>query len=592
MTDADVVPDGDALALAEEHRRSGRLAEAQAMCLRVLAVRPDEPKALHILGLMAHQSGNLAEAIDYLRRAVERAPEIALYHASLGEACRGAGRIEEAVSHARRALALKPDYPEALGNLALALASLGRFDQAEELLRRAITMDPQHPDLHLRLGAVLVYQGRFEEAQAALQQVLVLCPTSHDLFTLLGRVAFMRGSLELALAHYRRSLELKPDFAEASNGLGLVLHALGRFDEAACAFRRALVHDPNNTRIHLNLADAKTFGEGDPQLEAMQMLDRGDSLAEGERLYLHFALGKAYADLKQHARSFEHLLRGNALKREQIRYNEAATLAQFARIEAIFTPALLKKKARHGERSHLPVFVLGMPRSGTSLVEQILASHRCVFGAGELTILDEAFGAVRTDRDLLPYPDCLPALDAAGVKEIGTRYLAQVRRLAPAGVTRIIDKMPSNFLVLGLIHLALPNARIIHTIRDPVDTCISCFARLFTLEHNYMYDLGELGRYYRAYQRLMAHWHCALPRGRILDVRYEQLVADLEGGARRIVAHCGLDWDERCLTFHRTQRPVRTPSGMQVRRPIYTSSIGLRRHYEPFLGPLVAALGA
>jgi Flp pilus assembly protein TadD len=592
MTDVDVVPDRDALVLAEEHHREGRLAEAQAMCLRVLAVRPDEPKAMHILGLIAQQSGDFAGAIDQLRRAVARAPDVALYHARLGEACRLAGRTEEAVVHARRALELKPDYPEALGNLAVAMAGLGRLDEAAQLLRQAIAVEPLHPDFHLRLGFVLVSQGRLEEAQGALQQVLALCPTSHDAFNLLGRVAFMRGSLDAAAAHHRRALELRPDFADAHNDLGHALHALGRFAEAADTYCRALALDPGNTVIHFNLADAKTFTEDDAQLAAMQALARNSDLQERERTFLHFALGKAYADLKQHARSFEHLLAGNALRRAHLRYDETATLALLARIEATFTQPLLKKKARHGERAHLPIFILGMPRSGTSLVEQILASHPRVLGAGELTAMDETLGAVRTSHGLLPYPDCVSALDAAGIKDIGARYLAQVRRLAPTGPTRVTDKMPSNFLFAGLIHLVLPNARIIHTVRDPVDTCISCFSKLFTLEHNYTYDLAELGRYYRAYQRLMAHWHRVLPPGRILDVRYEELVADLDGQARRMIAHCGLDWDDRCLAFHRTQRPVRTPSAMQVRQPIHTRSIGLRRHYEPFLGPLLAALGS
>jgi tetratricopeptide (TPR) repeat protein len=585
------MPDGDALGLAEQYYCGGRLAEARAMCLHVLAARPDEPKALHILGLVAQQSGNFAEAIEHLERAVEHAPDVALYHASLGEAYRLAARTQEAITHARRALELKPDYAEALGNLALAMANLERLDEATALLRRAIAIEPQHPDLHLRLGFVLVSQSRFEEAQAALQQVLVLCPISHDAYNLLGRVAFMRGALELAQAHYRRALELKPDFADACSGVGHALYALGRFNEAADAYLRALALDPNNPRFHLNLAATKTFAEGDPQLAAMQALERSDRLPDSERLFLQFALGKVYADLNDHARSFEHWLRGNALKRAQIRYDEAATLALLARIEAIFTPALLKKKARHGERSHLPVFVVGMPRSGTSLAEQILASHPLVFGAGELPTLEEAIGAVRASCDLLPYPDWVPALEGARIKQIGTRYLAQVRRLSPAGKTRVTDKMPSNYLLIGIIHLALPNARIIHTVRDPVDTCISCFSRLFTSEHNYTYDLAELGRYYRGYQKLMAHWHRVLPPGRILDVRYEELVADLERAARRIITHCGLDWEPRCLAFHRTQRPVFTPSAMEVRQPIYTSSIGRRRFYEPFLGPLLAALG-
>jgi len=418
------------------------------MCLRVLATRPDEPKAQHILGLVAQRSGNFADAIEHFQRAVEHAPDVALYHASLGEACRLTARNKEAIAHARRALALKPDYAEALGNLALAMANLERPDEAVELLRRAVTTEPRNPDLHLRLGFVLVNQNRCEEAQATLEQVLALCPTSHDAFNLLGRVAFMRGSLDLALAHYGHALELKHDFVDAWSGVGDALHALGRFAEAADAYRRAMQLQPGDMRVHLNLSAAKTFTEGDPQLAAMQALECSDSVPAGERLFLHFALGKAYADLNDHARSFEHLLQGNALKRAQVHYDEAATLALLARIEAIFTSALLKKKARHGERSHLPVFVLGMPRSGTSLIEQILASHPLVFGAGELTTLEEVIGTVRASRDLLPYPDCIPALDGASIRRIGALYLTRMRDLAPADTNRVIDKTPSNYLFI------------------------------------------------------------------------------------------------------------------------------------------------
>jgi hypothetical protein len=231
-----------------------------------------------------------------------------------------------------------------------------------------------------------------------------------------------------------------------------------------------------------------------------------------------------------------------------------------------------------------------MPRSGTTLVEQILASHPLVHGAGELTSFEEVIGAIRTSGDLIPYPDFAPALDAATVKRIGEHYVAEMKRIAPTGTKRVTNKMPSNYIFLGLIHLALPNARIIHTIRDPVDTCISCFSKLFTLEQNYTYDMAELGRHYRRYQNLMTHWHRVLPQGRILEVRYEEVVADVEGQARRIIAHCGLDWDERCLAFHKTDRPVRTASAMQVRQPIYNLSVGRRRDYESFVRPLLAEL--
>jgi tetratricopeptide (TPR) repeat protein len=498
---------------------------------------------------------------------------------------------DDALEAYRKALAQSPKDPDTLHNIAIAAIGLGRLDEAVELLRRALAIEQRDPGLFLHLGAVLIDLGQIEEAAAALEQSLALAPASHDAINLMGRVAFMRGALDAALAHYRHALALKPDLADAYNGMGHVLHALGRFPEAADAYRNALARDPGNTRTYVNLADSKKFSTDDPDLLAIQALERDDGLPPGERMFLHFALGKAYADLEDHSRAFEHLLQANALKRSQIDYDEAATAAKFERTEAVFTPAFIKKKSRHGERSHLPVFILGMPRSGTTLVEQILASHPLVYGAGELTTLEEVIGAIRTSSDLYGYPDFVPALDAARVKRIGARYLAEIRRITPAGKTRVINKMPSNFLFTGLIHLALPNARIIHTIRNPLDTCISCFSKLFALEHNYTYDLAELGRYYLRYQRLMAHWRQALPQGRILDVHYEEVVADVEGQARRIIAYCGLDWDDRCLAFHQTVRPVRTASAIQVRQPIYNASIGRWRVHEPFLGPLLAELG-
>jgi tetratricopeptide (TPR) repeat protein len=622
--EADFVAHVDALMLAEKHRSGGRLDEAQALCRRILDAQPNEPNALHLLGLVALQSGKFADAFEHLRLAVQLAPDVALYHANLAEALRALNRPDEAECAYRRGLEIEPRFvqawknlgtmlrelrrfpeaieayrnaigqapndPDTLHNIALAVLGLNRLDEAAELLRRALTIEKRDPKLFLHLGAVLIDQGKIEEAAATLEQALALHPTSHDAINLMGRVAFRRGAFDAALAHYRHAVELKPDFSDAYSAMGNALHALGRFREAVDAYRNALALDPKNTSIYVNVADSKKFTEGDPQLLAMQAIERDDCLSPSERMFLHFALGKAYADLNDHARAFEHLLQGNALKRAQIIYDEAATAALFERIEAVFTPALIKKKSRHGERSHVPVFVLGMPRSGTTLVEQILASHPLVHGSGELTTLE---GVIRTQRasDVLSYPNFVPMLDAACVKRIGARYLAEMRRIAPTGKSRVINKMPSNYLFIGLIHLALPNARIIHTIRDPVDTCISCFSKLFTLEHSYTYDLAELGRYYRRYQKLMAHWNQVLPQGRILDVRYEDVVANLESQARRIIAHCGLDWDDRCLAFHQTERPVPTPSAMQVRQPIY-NKIGRWRVHEPFLGPLLAELRA
>jgi Sulfotransferase family len=305
---------------------------------------------------------------------------------------------------------------------------------------------------------------------------------------------------------------------------------------------------------------------------------------------LHFALGGAYEGLAQHDRAMDHWLRGNALKRRLIGYDEAAALGTFERIAAAFTPELMRRNAGGGDPSPLPIFIVGMPRSGTTLVEQVLASHPQVFGGGERRDLTSAMADVfGRDTEAAHFAERLAALTSEDFRRIGAAYLARVTPLAPAA-QRITDKMPANFRFVGIIHLALPNARIIHIRRDPVDTCLSCFSKLFGGKQPYSYDLAELGRYYRAYERLMAHWREALPADAMLEVQYEELVSAFAPQARRIVAHCGLEWDEACLAFHRTERPVRTASAAQVRQPIYQNAVGRGRAYGSMLAPLLEAL--
>jgi hypothetical protein len=301
-------------------------------------------------------------------------------------------------------------------------------------------------------------------------------------------------------------------------------------------------------------------------------------------------MGKAYGDIGAHERAFLSLLIGNALKRLRTRYDEAATIGILRRMQAAFDPKQMKRGAGLGDPSAAPVFIVGMPRSGTTLAEQILASHPNVFGAGEINDFQKAILALGGDAaGALGSPEVASLLSPDELQRIGAGYVARLGAMAPEA-TRIVNKTPENFRFLGLIHRALPNARIIHTRRDPVDTCLSCFSKLFFENLPFAYDLGELGRYYRAYDALMAHWRALLPQETLLEVQYEEVVDDLEGQARRIVAHCGLEWDPRCLDFHETERPVRTASVAQVRQPIYASAVGRWRPYEPFLGPLLSEL--
>jgi Sulfotransferase family len=373
------------------------------------------------------------------------------------------------------------------------------------------------------------------------------------------------------------------------NDLGAAHLVQGHIREAYAAFAAAVERAPRNAAIHLNLAGLARFTPDDPRLAALEKLaEAAPSLGEDDQIALNFALGKAHGDLNNTERSFRHLVNGNALKRRQIEYDEATTLAGFARMRAVFTPELMQTKRGSGDYSRIPIFIVGMPRSGSTLLEQILASHSGVFGAGEI----DDFAKAVTDLPGAPedFPEFISGLPHDDLRRLSRRYVNSVSAKAP-GVMRIVDKMLSNFAYVGLIHLALPNARIIHACRDPIDTCLSCFSLLFGDDLPYTYDLAELGRYYRAYATLMRHWRAILPEGVMLDVRYEDVVANLNRQARRLIAHCGLDWEDRCLEFHQTQRPVHTASVTQVRRPIYRSSVGRSQSYGALLGPLLDELG-
>ena len=575
----------------------GRFEEALAHYDRAVAADPAFVQAHSNRGNALQRLKRFADAEACYRRAIELAPKFPDAWNNLGTCLRELKRSDDAIAAYRSALELRPNDPETLDNLALALKDLEKYEEAAATLRAALAIEQRSDKIHLHYGSVLIDQHKIDEAAAATERALALNPNSHDAVNLLGRVAFERGELEPALAHYRRALSLKPDLADAYNNMGNVLKELGQLGEAQQAYLEALELDPKVSGVYVNLADSKKFKPGDPHIDAMEALAaQTDGLSKTDRMQLDFALSKAYADLKEHHRSFEHLLKGTAAKRSMIEYDEAAALSLFDRLERTFTPQLIRAKSGGGDASAVPIFVLGMPRSGTTLVEQILASHPKVHGAGELNTLNDVVLTVRgPDGNTLPYPEFMPSLDPPALKQIGARYVALLHELAAKDGQvgeRISDKMPSNYYFVGLIHLALPNARIIHTVRDPVDTCISCFSKLFTAEQNHTYDLGELGRYYRRYERLMAHWRRVLPKGRMLEVRYEDVVADLDGQARRIIDYCGLPWDDRCLAFHETDRPVRTASATQVRQPIYNSAVGRWKVYEEFLGPLLKELRA
>jgi len=561
--------------------------EAVTLLQKTLNQMPDSPEAHLDLGLAFAGIGHHKEAIQSFEKAISLNPEFTRAHSNLGFALQAVGRHNDAIAHFERAVSLAPEQAEVHSNLGNALQMLGRQTEAIMHYEKAVALKPDFAEAHSNLAWALRADNRREEAIQQFRKAIQMKPNYVSPYLNLATVLRDKSRYEEAIACYEQAIAIKPDSDKAYAQLGRTLVELGRIEEAHRVFDKGRKVAPQKINIYGAMADSHRFVVGDPLLAEMEELaKRKDALAEQDQILMHFALAKAYSDVVEHERSFRHLLAGNALKRRQINYDETETLGFFERIQSTFTPELMAKP-RRGNPSEVPIFVLGMPRSGTTLFEQILASHPKVFGAGELTEFGDQVGKLSAERGC--FPEVASALSAEQLQQLGARYVDRIKPLAP-GAERIIDKMPTNFCFVGLIHITLPKARIIHTRRDPVDTCLSCFSKLFAGDLPYAYELGELGRYYRAYERLMQHWREVLPEGAMLEVQYEALIADLEGQARRIVAYCGLEWSDMCLSFHRTQRPVQTASASQVRQPIYSSSVGRSRAYRDRLRPLFEGL--
>lgn len=613
--------------LGEICRLSGRIEEAITAGQTALALQPHYAAAANNLGIAYYDREDYERAAECYRRAIQQDPDFSDAYSNLGNALRAQKKPDEAIAAYTRAIELRPGFADAYSNLgtglrdakrsadaetayrkaltfkphsstilndlALAVMDQKRHQDAIAILRRSLDFDPKNPRSYVYLGTALNEEERSDEAIAAADHALSLEPDNAEALNLKGRALLDQNRPEPAMTLFRRVTELKPDSADAYNNIGNALKELGRPEEATQACHRALEIDPKSVGAFLNLADIKSFKSvGDPDLNAMEALakDMG-ALKEDEQMVLHFALSKAYADLKRHGEAFHHMREGNTRKRKEIEYDEAATLGIFDRVRAIFTPELVRAKTGLGHPTELPIFVLGMPRSGSTLVEQILASHPQVCGAGELKDFDTVVKAVHgPDGTVLPYPEFVSVFQAEHFQGMARQYLDRLAKYSTAA-SRITNKMPSSFFYVGLIHLAMPKARIVHTMRNPVDTCVSCYSKLFAGLQSFTYDLGELGRYYRKYEELMAHWRTVLPADSMLEIQYEEVVEDLETQARRIVAYCGLEWDDACLDFHKVQRPVKTASALQVRRPIYKSSVGRWEVYRDGLAPLLKELG-
>ena len=597
----------------------GRFTEAEHWCRLAEIMAPHVPDTYHLSSGIAAQTGRPQAALAHIDRAIGIAGGNALYPWHKGSLLFQLGQRQEAVAAFGRSIelnshvaeswydvgvALMPDDPDraflCLGRSALlqpgfglAHQELGKMLQGEGALRRftrALICQPDNPDSHNDLGK-LHYEGRaYQEALDRFRRALLLDPANPVSLGNLGLATQAQKDFDKAANWHGRSVLAQPWNPDYLSNLGNCLQIMGHLEAAEPLLARAGELAPEDAKIQYAVAHRRKMRAEDPQIVAWEAL--AQHLPETDldaRSHLHFALAKAYDDIGEPARAFDHLLTANAARRALVEYDEAATEAKLERIRSVFTRDFIGRLKDAGDRSEQPVFIIGMPRSGSSLVEQILASHPDIFGAGELTDLTDFTDALGEERGVY-YPELAAQLSAEDIAALGGRY-ASAQAARGQGAKRVTDKAPGNFWMAGFIHLMLPNAKIIHTKRDAVDTCLSCFSKLFQ-DVAFTYDLGELGRHWRLYDAMMAHWHEVLPTGTILDIHYEELVRDLPTQARRLIDHCGLEWSEDCLAFHETARPVNTASVLQVRRPLYQDAVGRWRPAAGKLKPLLDALDA
>jgi tetratricopeptide (TPR) repeat protein len=561
--------------------------DALASFDRALALNPDYADALNNRGNVLLDLKRPEEALASLDRALALKADYAEAHNNRGSTLLELKRPEEALASFERALAVRPDYAEAHNNRGNALLALKRPEEALASFTRSLALKPQYVDALNNRGIALRDLDRHHEALASFDAALALKRDDPEALNNRGSMLLHLNRHDEALASYEGALALQPNHADALSNRGHVLVHQGKLEEGAASFRKALSVNPELAGAHASLALAVKHAEHDEEIRAMERLVAREGLSSTERMHLCFALGKAYEELREYSRAFEHILEGNRILRASYDYSIAEDERHFENIKKIFSADFFSARRGSGCADGSAVFIVGMPRSGTTLVEQILASHRDVFGAGELPDLASLVESYCTQRGGV-FPEAVSGFERSAYEGLGVDYVQRIRQRSTAA-KRITDKRPHNFLMVGLIKAILPNAKVIHCMREPMDSCWSMFKLLATANFKFAHDMDDLGRYYSRYLDLMAHWRVVLP-GFVHEVKYEEMVSDQEHQTRKLLEYCDLPWDAACLAFHRTKRTVATPSATQVRQPIYQGSVQLWKNYEQQLKPLRRAL--
>ena len=494
-----------------------------------------------------------------------------------------------AESKTKKYINLYPDNPTLYNILGTILTAQNKIKETHLCYKKILKINPDFVETYNNYGIALKQFGQLKEAIIYFKKALKLKPNFIEARFNLAVTYKVSAKYEEAIKNYKEVLKNKPDVAQAYNNLGIIFNILAKFQDANSNYLKALEINPNLSESHMHLSYITKYTKGHKHIQEMEKAISITNINDTQRMYLSFGLGKAFNDIENYKKAFEYFDKGNSIRKKQLKYSIDTDNLLFRNLKNIFQKNLFNKFKNTGNSDKTPIFVVGMPRSSTTLVEQILSSHSDIHGSGELTYFKDLVKKYFSSNNTIHFSKKIINYNPLKFERIGSNYIQKIKKLSTNNLY-IIDKMPLNFLWIGLIRLTLPNAKIIHCIRDPKDTCLSIFKSYFGQSGNgYAYDLIDLGQYYNLYLDLMRHWHSTLPNY-IYDLSYEELIKNQKKETQKLLNFCGLGWDESCMKFYTNSRPVTTASSTQVREPIYKKSIDLWKHYKEDLKPLLKIL--